>query len=160
MPTPRDFVKQDSTLTMQQHCEIFLDTLAAKGATDTLFLSPIVQGPVDVNVSRCTVRVKTTVWADKRGLHTKKSLTFLRRQCEGFNILAEDISAMGVEEVLPRIVNLDKVKDGIYEVVVRDKSYDYETGYVDDYDYRLVTANAEFSGAAQLHRAASAGTPS
>jgi hypothetical protein len=38
MTTPRDFVKQDSTLTMQQHCEIFLDTLAAKGATDSLFL--------------------------------------------------------------------------------------------------------------------------
>ena len=32
----------------------------------------LAQGPVDVNVSRCTVRVKTTAWADKRGLHTKK----------------------------------------------------------------------------------------
>ena len=142
MTTPRDFVKQDSTLTMQQHCEIFLDTLAAKGATDTLFLSPIVQGPVDVNVSRCTVRVKTTVWADKRGLHTKKSLTFLRRQCEGFNVLAEDVSAIGAEEVLQRLVNLGEVEDGIYEVVVCNESHDYETGYVDDYDYRLVTANA------------------
>ncbi len=38
MTTPRDFVKQDSTLTMQQRCESFLDTLAAKGATDSLFL--------------------------------------------------------------------------------------------------------------------------
>jgi DNA recombination-dependent growth factor C len=38
MTTPRDFVKQDSTLTMRQHCESFLDTLAAKGATDTLSL--------------------------------------------------------------------------------------------------------------------------
>ena len=143
MPTPRDFVKQDSTLTMQQHCEIFLDTLAAKGATDTLFLSPIVQGPVDVNVSRCTVRVKTTAWADKRGLHTKKSLTFLRRQCEGFNILAEDADAIGAEEVLPRIVNLGEVEDGIYEVVVCNESHDYETGYVDDYDYRLVTPDRD-----------------
>jgi hypothetical protein len=99
------------------------------------------QGPVDVNVSRCTVRVKTTAWADKRGLHTKKSLTFLRRQCEGFNILAEDANAIGAEEVLPRIVNLGEVEDGIYEVVACNESHDYETGYVDDYDYRLVTAN-------------------
>ena len=102
----------------------------------------IAQGPVDVNVSRCTVRVKTTVWADKRGLHTKKSLTFLRRQCEGFNVLAEDVSAIGAEEVLQRLVNLGEVEDGIYEVVVCNESHDYETGYVDDYDYRLVTANA------------------
>ncbi len=102
---------------------------------------PIAQGPVDVNVSRCTVRVKTTTWADKRGLHTKKSLTFLRRQCEGFNVLEEDTSAIGAEEVLPRILNLDEVEDGIYNVVVCDERRDWEGGYVDDYDYRLVTAN-------------------
>ena len=112
-------------------------------------LEPLMaQGPVDVNVSRCTVRVKTTVWADKRGLHTKKSLTFLRRQCEGFNVLAEDASAIGAEEVLPRILNLGEVEDGIYEVVVCNESHDYETGYVDDYDYRLVTANADVTGLA------------
>ena len=101
----------------------------------------LAQGPVDVNVSRCTVRVKTTLWADKRGLHTKKSLTFLRRQCEGFNVIAEDVIAIGAGEVLPRILNLGEVEDGIYEVVVCNESRDYETGYVDDYDYRLVTAN-------------------
>ena len=101
----------------------------------------IAQGSVDVNVSRCTVRVKTTTWADKRGLHTKKSLTFLRRQCEGFNVLDEDARAIGAEEVLPRILNLGEVEDGIYNVVVCNESHDYETGCVDDYDYRLVTAN-------------------
>lgn len=104
--------------------------------------APIAQEPVDVNVSRCVVRVKTTTWADNRGLHTKKSLTFLRRQCKGFNILAEDASAIGAEEVLPRILNLDEVEDGIYEVVVCNESRDFETGYVDDYDYKLVTINA------------------
>lgn len=103
----------------------------------------LAEGPADVNVSRCTVRVKTTVWADKRGLYTKKSLTFLRRQCEGFNVLAEDACMIGAEEVLPRIVNLDGVEDGIYEVVVCNESHDYETGYVDDYDYRLVTPDRD-----------------
>jgi len=117
--------------------------------------APIAQGPVDVNVSRCTVRVKTTTWADKRGLHTKKSLTFLRRQCEGFNVLAEDASAIGAEEVLPRILNFNEVEDGVYNVVTCNESRDYETGYVDDYDYRLVTANAKVSGAGT----ASAGLP-
>lgn len=93
-------------------------------------------GPVDV--SRCTVRVKTTAWADKRGLHTKKSVTFLRRQCEGFNLLEEDFSTIGAENVLPRILNLGVVEDGIYEVVVCNEKHDYETGYVEDYDYLLV----------------------
>ena len=88
-------------------------------------------------VSRCMVRVKTTAWADKRGLHTKKSLTFLRRQCEGLNFLSEEIAAIGVEEVLQRILNWNEVTDGIYEVVVCNERRDWETGYVEDYDYRL-----------------------
>ena len=96
--------------------------------------------------NRCVVRLRTTMWADKTGLHTKKSLTFLRRKSEGFNVLEEDASAAGVEEVLPRILNLDECPDGVYKVVVCNESRDYETGYVDDYDYRLVTANAELTG--------------
>lgn len=105
--------------------------------------APIAQGPVDVNVSRCVVRVKTTTWADKKGLHQKKSLTFLRRRCEGFNLLEEDAGAIGAEEVMPRILNLGECEDGIYKVVACNERRDYETGYVDDYDYRLVTANAQ-----------------
>lgn len=88
--------------------------------------------------SRCVVRLRTTAWSDKRGLHLKKSLTFLRRQCTGFNILEEDASAIGAEEVLPRILNLDDVEDGTYYVVTCNESRDWESGYVDDYDYRLV----------------------
>ena len=49
---------------------------------------------------------------------------------------------------MPRILNLGEVEDGIYEVVVCNESHDYETGYVDDYDYRLVTANASVTGLA------------
>lgn len=105
------------------------------------------QSPVDVTVSRCTVRVKTTIWADNRGLHTRKSLTFLRRQCEGFNVLDEDASAIGAEKVLPRILNLGEVEDGIYEVIVCNKTYDYETGYIEDYDYQLVIPSASVTGA-------------
>ena len=73
----------------------------------------------------------------------KKSLKFLRRQCEGFNILEEDSGAIGAEEVLSRILNLWDVEDGIYEVMTCNESHNYETGYVDDYDYRLVAAKAE-----------------
>lgn len=88
--------------------------------------------------NRCVVRVSTTAWANTKGVHIKKTLTFLRRQCEGFNILEEDVSAIGTKEVLLRILNLDECKDGIYEVVACNESHDYDTGHVDDYDYMLV----------------------
>lgn len=96
--------------------------------------------------NRCVVRLRTTTWRDKNGLHLKKSLTFLRRQCVGFNILEEDAGSVGAEEVLPKIENLSECNDGIYEAVVCNERRDWETGYVDDYDYRLgplETANAK-----------------
>ena len=115
---------------------------AAGGASE---LTDMLAGePKQLN--RCVVRLRTTMWANESGLHTKKSLTFLRRKSEGFNVLEEDASAAGVEEVLPRILNLDECEDGIYEVVVCNESHDWETGYVDNYDYRLVLANARNEG--------------
>ena len=88
--------------------------------------------------NRCIVRLKTSMWNDKTGLHVKKSLAFLRRKCEGFNILEEDTSAIGAALVLNKIVNLDTCKDGIYQVVTCDESRDWEGGYIDDYNYKLI----------------------
>jgi hypothetical protein len=84
------------------------------------------------------VRVKTTFWSDKRGIHTKKSLLYLRRQCTGFNLLEEDSGAMSAEEVLVRIVNLDEIEEGIYRVIACNEHRDLETGCIDDYDYQLI----------------------
>ena len=50
----------------------------------------------------------------------------------------EDISCIGAEEVLPRIINLDECKDGVYEVTACNISHDFETGYADDWDYKLI----------------------
>lgn len=91
-----------------------------------------------VDLPSCVVRVKTTFWSDKRGVHTKKSLLYLRRRSFGFNLLEADSDAMGAEEVLIRIVNLDKIEEGIYQLVTCNERHDWETGYVDDYDYRLI----------------------
>jgi hypothetical protein len=97
----------------------------------------------DVDPSRCVVRVQTSAWGDKRGVHIKKSLTYLRRQCIGFNVLEEDVSAIGAEDVVSRIINLDKCKDGMYQVVACNERRDWETGYVDDYDLKLVPFSME-----------------
>ena len=91
-----------------------------------------------VDLPSCVVRVKTTFWSDKRGLHTKKSLLYLRRRSTGFNLLEEDSSAIGAEDVMIRIVNLDEIEEGVYQFVTCNERRDWESGYVDDYDYRLV----------------------
>lgn len=87
---------------------------------------------------RCVVRVHTSSWIDARGLHTKKSLTFLKRQCVGYNVLQEDALNIDAESVINRIVNLDTCPDGVYQVAVCNQYRDWETGYVEDYDYKLL----------------------
>lgn len=88
--------------------------------------------------NRCFVRLRTTMWADKTGVYTKKSLTYLRRLCVGYNLLAEDVTQISADKIIPNIVDLYKCKDGIYEVVSCNESRDFETGYIDDYDYKLI----------------------
>ena len=91
---------------------------------------------------RCVVRLRTSSWSDKNGINTKRSLTFLRRKCKGYNMLEEDASMIGAEEVIPNIINLDACRDGVYEVVSCNESRDWETGIVDDYDYKLIKYDA------------------
>lgn len=45
---------------------------------------------------------------------------------------------IGADEVFPRITNIAQCEDGIYVVVTCNESRDYETGIIDDYDYKLV----------------------
>lgn len=87
---------------------------------------------------RCVVRLSTTIWANSRGLHTKRSLTYLKRQCVGWNGLQDNTNAVGVEQTLRRITNFNECKDGVYEVVVCNISHDWESGHVDDWEHKLV----------------------
>jgi hypothetical protein len=88
------------------------------------------------------VRVVTTSWMDSKGLHTKRSLNVLKRKSFGQNYLQEECSAVGAEDAAGNIINLQEVKDGIYEVVVCNASRDFETGYVDDWELKLVPFDA------------------
>jgi hypothetical protein len=83
-------------------------------------------------------RLKTTMWTDKSGLHLKKNLTFLKRKCVGYNVVDEDAKMAGAEAVLERIENLANCADGVYEVVVVNEKRDWESGYVEDWDYGLI----------------------
>jgi hypothetical protein len=92
----------------------------------------------DADVSRCIVRLTTSTWADRRGLHRKQSVTFMRRQCRGYNILESDAETIGAANVWPSIVNLDECPDGVYLAVICNERRDYDTGYVEDWDLRLI----------------------
>lgn len=87
---------------------------------------------------RTVVRLRTSVWHDRKGVHIRRSLTYLRKQCSGCNVLEEDVSNIGAEDAVRQIINLDACKDGIYRVVMCNMTRDYETGYVDGYDLELV----------------------
>lgn len=88
--------------------------------------------------SICTVRLKTSYWSDSNGVYTKKSLTYLRRKSQGYNLLKEEVSAVGAEDAVKIIENLYDCEDGIYEVVVCNERRDWEAGYIDQYDFKLV----------------------
>lgn len=85
------------------------------------------------------VRVTTSSWIDKRGIHQKRSIIPLQRKSNGaFDILNEDANCVGADVTFERITNLDKCRDGVYYVDICNQKMDWETGYIDDYDFILL----------------------
>lgn len=84
------------------------------------------------------VRVTTSAWNDEKGFHIRKSIRWMRRKSVGHNALEEEIDMVGSDEASRKIINLTEVEDGLYVVVIVNISRDYETGYSDDWDYKLV----------------------
>lgn len=91
----------------------------------------------DDEPSFTVLRLSTSYWRSPRGLHIRRDLTTLKRLSTGYQILAEDAANIGVDEVITRIVNLDECKDGLYTASLCNEGYDWETGYLDSYDYCL-----------------------
>ena len=84
------------------------------------------------------VKITTSYWNDKRGGHVKKDINFLRKKCRFFNFFDEDMYSIGAEESISRITNIYDVEDGVYELITVNESTDWETGNVEDWDYKLV----------------------
>lgn len=91
------------------------------------------------------VRVVTTSWHDGKGLHTKRSLNLLKRKSFGFEILKEECDNIGADDAARNITNLHEVPDGVYELVAVNVSRDVETGYVDDWDLKLIPFDPDFA---------------
>lgn len=85
------------------------------------------------------VRLTTSSWNDSNGIHIKRTLRYLLRQCKGYNFIHEDCNMIGAKEVIPRIINLDECDDGIYQVVTCNEDSCWETPHIiEDYDYKLI----------------------
>ena len=87
---------------------------------------------------KTVVSITTSYWHDKSGAYLKKSFRVLKRKSSGYCVLLEDCGMEGAEAVLGKIINLNNVSDGVYQVVVCNESKDWETGYIDDWDLELV----------------------
>lgn len=88
--------------------------------------------------NKVIVRLSTSIWKSNRGGHIKRDIIFLKRKSSGFNFLEEDFDSVGVSETIERIINLNECTDGIYEVVTCNISREYESGIIDDWDYKLI----------------------
>lgn len=86
----------------------------------------------------CVVRLTTSYWASARGIHQRKDLTYLRRQCQGLNILEEDVANIGAYDAATSIINLDTCPDGVYQVVTCNEHTDWESGRDDSWDLKLI----------------------
>ena len=87
---------------------------------------------------RHVIRLRTSFWRDKTGIHMKRSLITLRRKSSGYSVIEDDADMAGADKILSKITNLSECVDGIYEVVLCNISHDFETGYADDWDYELI----------------------
>lgn len=93
--------------------------------------------------SRLVVRVSTSTWQDKNGLYSRKNIKFLKRKSLGFNMLLEEADSIGAEDVVASITNLNDVGDGVYEVIVCNEYREWESGLVEDWDYKLIPYEEE-----------------
>jgi hypothetical protein len=97
-----------------------------------------------VSDNELIVRLKTESWFDNKGIYIKKKILFMKRLSKGFNLLLEDCVQIGSEEVDGRIINLDECSDGLYKVIICHEYRDWETGMIEDWEYKLIPVMEPF----------------
>jgi hypothetical protein len=86
------------------------------------------------------VKISTSYYQTVRGFTMTKRIEFLRRKSDREYVysIEQDVSCGGADSVIQRIVNLNKVEDGVYKMIWINEWRDWESGYVEDWDYKLV----------------------
>ena len=89
------------------------------------------------------VRLTTSAYSTERGIFLKRGLTYLKRKTTGPNHIEDEVSDIGADELFQRIINLNDCIDGVYYFEMCNKKIDWEGGYLDDWEYRLVPFKEE-----------------
>lgn len=94
--------------------------------------------------NQCVVRISTIGWYSSHGFHTKKSLKILKSKSHGglYECVVNDLEA-GNADLFNRIINIDECIDGLYYIITVNEKRDWETGYIDDWDYKLIPYKEE-----------------
>lgn len=90
------------------------------------------------NKIRAVYRLSRSYWKSGNSINCKISLTRLARKSTGYKYFEEECDMGGCDLAWKHIINLNECKDGIYELITVNISKDWETGYVDDYDFKLI----------------------
>ncbi len=107
---------------------------------NTLILEDIDETSTGAKPSVAVVSVKTSYYSTKRGFATTKRIDFLKRKSDRECVysIKEDASFCGTDAVIGRIINLNDVKDGIYRMIFINEHRDWDSGHIEDWDYKLV----------------------
>lgn len=85
----------------------------------------------------CIVRIGTEAFKRGDTYLYGRTLRVLKSKTD-FDAIHEESQNIGVQEALENIVNLQSVEDGLYSLVMCNLSHDWESGYIDDWNLKLI----------------------
>lgn len=83
------------------------------------------------------VSVRTSVYKTKRGLSVRRDVSVMRKFSGPRSLLFDDMSAGDASDTAERILNLHEVGDGLFRLVPVNVKLDWESGCIDNYDFKL-----------------------
>lgn len=86
----------------------------------------------------CVVRVGTESFKRGDTYFYGRTIRVIKKKTE-VDYLSDDCQQVGTQEAIENILNINTVEDGIYQLVFCNVSKDYETGYIDDFNFKLVS---------------------
>lgn len=91
---------------------------------------------------QCVVRVGTMAFKRGETYHYGRTIRVLK-SLTTYDLLEGEEQAVGTWDALNSIVNIDKVEDGLYSVILCNIGRDWESGHIDECDFKLVPYNGE-----------------
>lgn len=85
----------------------------------------------------CVVRVGTEGFKRGDTYFYGRTIRVIRRKTK-YDLLHDDCQQVGIQEAIENILNINSVEDGLYQLLMCNISKDCETGYIDDFNLKLV----------------------